>query len=81
MKKHQRDCSYSSKVRQLANYRYWFYYKANECGDPESWLLNPAHRYWDENSHIEIFRNYPNRLVGQRAAKRFGKMVRRYWKS
>lgn len=73
--------SHSQMARTIAKRQFEYYYRANECGDPESWLLNPIYRYWDENSHLEFFRKYPDRLIRQRAAKKFGKMVRQYRKS
>lgn len=83
MKVCYRPKSWSQQARQMADRQFGYFINANECGDPESWLLQlDPETGWtcaDEDSYIHFFSiSYRHPLIRRRAAKRFGKLVRKY---
>lgn len=74
-----RPKSWSQQAREMADKQFATYVAANECGDPESWLLDPKLRLWEEEHYLHFFSNsYRAPIIRQRAAKRFGRLVRKY---
>lgn len=70
-------------IRRLADYLFQDWYDANECGDPESYLLDPKVGYYSENRQIERISYLCAPIESKyryRIAKRFGRKVKEYYK-
>lgn len=75
--------SWSQQARKLADNQFDWFRRANECGDPDSWLIqkdpNTGLSLADEESYVIFFStSYRHPRIRHRAAKRFGRLVRKY---
>lgn len=85
MKRTYHPASWSQQARKMADNNFKIFVEANECGDPESWMLQrlpiKGFTYADEELYIENFSiSYRPAIIRHRAAKRFGRLVRKYRK-
>lgn len=79
-----KSVSWSEIARRIAKNQFAYYVAANECGDPESYLLEPNPHYHnytlaDKEYYIYMFSySTRNKLVRVRVMKHFSRLVAKY---